>query len=116
HQRLIATLESADPNVRCWSFLPAPSPLAFWARRQAHETGIHRADAESAGGTVTPFETAFAVDGIEELLFGFLSRPSPGEGDGSGEVRSLHLRATDANASWSVAMGESGIRTERSTA
>ena len=25
-------------------------PLAFWARRQAHETAVHRVDAESALG------------------------------------------------------------------
>ena len=39
--------------TRQWSAsrsFPAPSPLAFWARRQAHETGIHRVDAESAVG------------------------------------------------------------------
>lgn len=34
--------------VDCWTFLDAPSPLAFWARRQAHETAIHRADAQLA--------------------------------------------------------------------
>ena len=39
--------------MRCFAFLPAPSPLAFWARRQAHETGIHRADVESAGFACT---------------------------------------------------------------
>src|SRR5438128_1511974 len=49
--RLVRTLESADRDVECWTFLPAPSPVAFWARRQAHETAIHRADAESATGS-----------------------------------------------------------------
>ena len=49
YQALAQTLRAADPAVQCWSFLPAPSPLAFWARRQAHETAIHRAG-RSAGG------------------------------------------------------------------
>jgi hypothetical protein len=39
HARLVQRLTDAAPDVECWSFLPAPSPLAFWARRQAHETG-----------------------------------------------------------------------------
>jgi uncharacterized protein (TIGR03083 family) len=55
HAALVETLQSADPDVRCWTFLPAPSPLAFWARRQAHETAIHRVDAEQAAGQVTRF-------------------------------------------------------------
>ena len=39
------------PDLRVLD-LPAarPSPLALWARRQAHETAIHRVDAELAAG------------------------------------------------------------------
>ena len=48
HEALVRTLAEADPDLNCWSFLSAPSPLAFWARRQAHETAIHRVDAEQA--------------------------------------------------------------------
>ena len=45
---LIEALDSASPDLEAWTFLPAPSPLAMLARRQAHETAIHRYDAESA--------------------------------------------------------------------
>ncbi|HTW99039.1 MAG TPA: maleylpyruvate isomerase N-terminal domain-containing protein, partial [Acidimicrobiales bacterium] len=31
---LIEALEAADPSLDCWTFFEAPSPLAFWARRQ----------------------------------------------------------------------------------
>jgi uncharacterized protein (TIGR03083 family) len=112
HARLVQTLETADPDTQCWSFLPAPSPVAFWARRQAHETGIHRADAESPGGPdrITPFPRDFAVDGIEELLFGFLSQPDGSERDGP--PRTLALRATDAGVDWLVRLGE-GARASR---
>src|SRR5205823_12484010 len=71
HANLLRTLERADPDIRCWTFLPAPSPLAFWARRQAHETTVHRADAQSATRGIVPVEPPFAVDGIDELLLGF---------------------------------------------
>ena len=36
HASLVQTLQSADPAVPFWSFLPAATPLASWARRQAH--------------------------------------------------------------------------------
>ena len=48
HAALVETLTTADPALECATFMAAPSSLAFWARRQAHETAIHRADAESA--------------------------------------------------------------------
>jgi uncharacterized protein (TIGR03083 family) len=111
HARLVGTLQTADPNVECWSFLPAPSPLAFWARRQAHETGIHRADAESPSGRMTPFPADLAVDGIEELLFGFLGRPQ--ERDDAIPTRMLGLHALDAGADWLVSIGPEGVDTRR---
>ncbi|MYR46912.1 maleylpyruvate isomerase family mycothiol-dependent enzyme [Streptomyces sp. SID5910] len=102
HQSLVATLAAAPPDVRCWHFLPAPSPLAFWARRQAHETAVHRIDAESArGGTAAGIDTAFAVDGIDELLRGMHARPKSAVR--TGEPRTLRIRATDApGAVWTV--------------
>jgi uncharacterized protein (TIGR03083 family) len=106
---LVLALSSADPGLECWTFLGAPSPLAFWARRQAHETAIHRADAQGAAGDgggdpdaaatwdgVTPFPAAFAADGIDEVLTGFAprSRPRAGSDRGVGGQR-MHVRATD---------------------
>ena len=74
---LAAALAAAPPDLECWTFLPAPSPLAMWARRQAHETAIHRVDAELAAGTaVSPFTPAFAADGVDELLTCFVPRRS----------------------------------------
>jgi uncharacterized protein (TIGR03083 family) len=76
HAALVGALTKAPPDLDCWAFLAAPSPLAFWARRQAHETAIHRVDAERAAGrTSAPaFEPAFAADGVDELIMGFLAR------------------------------------------
>lgn len=108
HRRLVDTLAAASRNLDCWTFHPAPSPspLAFWTRRQAHETAVHRYDAESArGGTPSPIATEFAVDGIDELLRGFHARArSRVRTDGP---RVLRVRAaTDADgcegAVWTV--------------
>ena len=110
HRNLTRVLEQASPDLDCWTFLPAPSPLGFWARRQAHETGIHRVDAEAARGAITPFEMAVAVDGIEEMLFGFASRRRrlPLEAP-----RRLGLSATDSADQWLVQMGATGVEVSR---
>jgi uncharacterized protein (TIGR03083 family) len=106
HQRLVDTLASADPDLRCWQFLPAPSPLAFWARRQAHETAVHRFDAESArGGTPSGIAPEFAADGIDELLTGFHARTRSRVR--SERPRVLRVRATDTeDAVWTVRLSQ----------
>ncbi len=81
HAELVRVLAAAGPETNCWTFLDAPSPVAFWARRQAHETAIHRVDAEQAAAAGAAPETGppdidprFAIDGIDELIMGFLAR------------------------------------------
>ncbi|MEV1083256.1 maleylpyruvate isomerase family mycothiol-dependent enzyme [Streptomyces sp. NPDC050211] len=102
HRHLVSTLSNAAPDVQCWHFLPSPSPLAFWARRQAHETTVHRFDAEAArGGTPSEIAPGFAVDGIDELLLGFHARPKSRVR--TDEPRVLRVRATDIDgALWTV--------------
>jgi uncharacterized protein (TIGR03083 family) len=110
HAALVETLRSADPDVQCWTFLPAPSPLAFWARRQAHETAIHRVDAELAVGATTPFPADFAADGIDELIMGFFGRDSEEltEEQRAGGRQSLLVRATDTGGEWLLDLTEDG--------
>jgi uncharacterized protein (TIGR03083 family) len=110
YRTLVSALEAAPPDLQCWTFLSAPSPLAFWSRRQAHETTIHRVDTELTAGrssdhlsSITP---DFAADGIDELLVGFLPRRS-------GELRSdepaaLAFRCTDVEGSWMLTIGPEG--------
>jgi uncharacterized protein (TIGR03083 family) len=120
HAALVAILRDADPDVECATFMPAPSPLAFWARRQAHETAVHRYDAQSArpGGPPAPaavFDPAFAADGVDELIMGFAGRGRyryrPADGDG-GE-RSLTIRAQDADGRWHVRLADGGNAVSR---
>ncbi len=111
HRALVQALRSADPATACATFLPAPSPLAFWARRQAHETAIHRADAELAAGAATPFDPQFAADGIDELVTGFAPREKlTGQDD---PTQTLQLRAADTQDAWHVVMGPGGVQAHR---
>nr|BFD94749.1 maleylpyruvate isomerase family mycothiol-dependent enzyme [Kitasatospora sp. Xyl93] len=94
HAALVDTLIAAPVDLECWSFLPSAGPLAFWARRQAHETAIHRLDADAAAGAPGPVvDTALALDGIDELVRGFMPRARSALR--SDVPRTLQVRATD---------------------
>jgi uncharacterized protein (TIGR03083 family) len=111
--RLVATLEAAPADLTCWTFMAAPSPLAFWSRRQAHETAIHRVDAELAAGRtvarLSPCPPAFAADGVDELVTGFWPRRSAPAG-AEGPV-TLGIRCTDESGAWVVTIGPDGVHT-----
>ncbi|MEV0097229.1 maleylpyruvate isomerase family mycothiol-dependent enzyme [Streptomyces sp. NPDC050738] len=103
HTALVAALSEAPAELECFTFMPAPSPLAFWARRQAHETAVHRMDAEAAAGArFSPLGTDFAVDGIDELLRLFHARLKSRVRTDT--PKTLRVRATDADADavWTV--------------
>lgn len=79
---LAEALTAAPDDVRAPVFLnDAPGPRAFWARRQCHETTVHAVDALAASlgchpdPTATWIDVDLAVDGIDELLGGFMTRP-----------------------------------------
>ncbi len=110
HAALVATLRGADPGICAWAFLPAPSPLAFWARRQAHETAIHRIDAELAAGRSAAVGGAFAADGIDELIMGFFGCDAEEltADQRAAPTRTLLVRATDAGRSWGVTLTADG--------
>lgn len=107
---LVSVLESAPPDLDCPTFLPAPSPLAMWARRQAHETAVHRFDAQDAIGAAEAFEPAFAADGLDELLVGFAPRRNkfPVE-----ETQHMVVHTQDTDDSWHLTMQPDGITTVR---
>ncbi|MFE1934455.1 maleylpyruvate isomerase family mycothiol-dependent enzyme [Streptomyces sp. NPDC056669] len=112
HGRMVGTLTDADPELKCFTFLPTEFPLAFWARRQAHETAIHRVDAESArGGALSPFTPEFAADGIDELLVGFHSLDRSRVRTDT--PRTLRVRATDHDAVWTMRLSQDVPHTVR---
>lgn len=100
---LVEAVRAASPDLQCWTLMRSGSPRDQWARRQAHETTIHRADTElAAGRAVTSVAAAFASDGIDELLGGFFGRDLTDARCGT-----IGIRPTDGGTPWAVDVSES---------
>jgi uncharacterized protein (TIGR03083 family) len=95
-QRLVTAVRQAGSD-QVWTFA-GPQPAPFWARRMAHETAVHCADAELAAGRRPAFAPDLAADAIDEWL-GFLCGPEAGHDDprlgAMPEGAVLHIHATD---------------------
>lgn len=115
HTRLVSALRAAPASLECWTFMPGASPLAFWARRQAHETTVHRADVESAlpSHDPGPVDPVLATDGIDELLRSFHARERSRVR--TPEPRILRVRATDTGDVWTVRLSPEPPRTDHGT-
>jgi uncharacterized protein (TIGR03083 family) len=98
---------SMDKPVWNWSSI-WPDTAAFWPRRMAHETSVHRVDAELAAGVQRPIDTALAADGVDEFLTVHFAEDAEAF-TGGGE--SVVLRTTDAPGEWTVtaAQGRAAI-------
>ena len=107
---LIEVLKSAPADVAAFTFLPAPTSLTMWARRQASEIAIHRFDAEQARGITSHFDPQFATDMLDELMCGFAPRPRPIDLDGP-EV--IHVHAEDTDEHWYLTIGSERTETSR---
>ena len=95
--RIVDAVREAGSDL-VWSF-NGPTPAGFYLRRMAHETLVHRADAQLAAGAEPEpvIEAGVAADAIDEWLMllaggldnaGELAKALPG---GAG----LHVHATD---------------------
>ena len=70
-------LTTRAPDSAAPSWYQPESTVAFWMRRMAQETVIHRLDAELAaraaiGSPVSPVPSDIAADGVDEVLIRFL--------------------------------------------
>ncbi|MGY6500755.1 MAG: maleylpyruvate isomerase family mycothiol-dependent enzyme [Acidimicrobiales bacterium] len=108
---LLATFDQVgfDKQTPTWS---GPRPAAFWARRAAHETAVHRWDAQAAITRPAPLEADQAVDLIDEVLDVVAPRRMAANG-WEGDSASLHLHCTDVDGEWTVELGPDGISVRR---
>ncbi len=98
---LAAALREAGPDAPLWTPL-GPGGAGFFARRFAHETVVHRADATLAAGLPYELDPEVAVDALDEWLE-LASLPQmlelfPERRALLGPGRTVHLHATDTPA------------------
>ena len=102
---LVDTIRAAGPQTVVWSWTDDHS-VGFWARRMAHETAVHRVDAELTLGREFAVDADLAADAISEWLDLLCSakavdaQPELAQLRGEGQV--LHLHSTDPG------LGEAG--------
>jgi uncharacterized protein (TIGR03083 family) len=73
HTRLLEMFRRSGPDTPSATWSPPDQTVGFWARRMAHETAVHRVDAELAAGAATPVDDELAVDGVDEILIVMLA-------------------------------------------
>jgi uncharacterized protein (TIGR03083 family) len=103
HAALLDALAGAPADLECYTLWPAPSARDMWARRQAHETAIHRADVVAPGGDVPRYPAEFAADGIDEVLTRYRARP--GRSPVPPQRVVLSVRPDDVDTVWTVVLG-----------
>jgi uncharacterized protein (TIGR03083 family) len=102
-----AHLESLDPDTPTYNWAPRARVAAFWHRRAAHETTVHRWDAQVAVRLPEPIESKLAADTVAEALDTFL--PAGRRRTDTGTQGLVHLNATDLGLEWYVRLRGAGI-------
>jgi len=110
---LLTELTETPPDTTCWTWYEPQQDVAFWYRRMAHETAVHRVDAEQAFGAPAPVPADLALDGIDEVLERMLAYDWFNEAvDGHGET--VLINAGDQQ--WLLRLAEREIGFERAPA
>lgn len=106
-QSLARCLADASPAPDLWTFVDTRTDdgLAFWRRRMAHETLVHRYDAELAAGVPSsPVAPWLAVDGIDEL-WQYYAEGVPDWMTFTAGIGVVRIEATDTDAAWALSLG-----------
>jgi uncharacterized protein (TIGR03083 family) len=116
---LVSTFDVLDPEMPAWNWAPQGKRVAFWQRRMAHETAVHRWDLQMAIGQAEPIETKLAADGVAEVLDTWLpagrrhpvAQADHTTGDSGGHLPTgmVALHATDIEHVWHVRLRGEGI-------
>lgn len=84
--RMLDAVCTVDPLTPCSTWSPYDQTIGFWVRRMAHETAVHRVDAQQALGLPWDVDPLVAADGIDEALSLWLGTRMPPGMLGSGEA------------------------------
>ncbi|MBA2529981.1 MAG: maleylpyruvate isomerase family mycothiol-dependent enzyme [Euzebyales bacterium] len=98
---LASRLQERDPQEPVWSWA-GDHRVAFWQRRMAQETLVHRWDAEAAVGEPAPLDPALAGDGVDEYLHVMLASQARRGQPYGGPAGTVHLHRSDGPGEWLV--------------
>ncbi len=107
HERLLEMFDRSDPTTPSATWWPPDQTVGFWARRMAHETAVHRADAELAIGTQPSVDADLAVDGVDEILVIMLAGDWSDEPDEAATGQRVAISA--GGSSWSVTLERGSV-------
>ncbi|MEV6164180.1 maleylpyruvate isomerase N-terminal domain-containing protein [Streptomyces sp. NPDC052052] len=116
--KTVEALRAAGPDQEVWSWAgEGKQNTGFWARRMAHETIVHQADAALTAKTGYEVAPELAADTIEEWLEIVAFAQAGGDSQAAelcGGGRSIHLHATDVpDAEWLIEFGEDAFTWRR---
>ncbi len=106
YQNVVSVLDGLDPELPAWNWAPQRKRAGFWHRRVAHETAVHRWDAQFATINAEPIEPKLAADGISEVLDTWL--PAGRRKGPTGVAGVVGLHATDVAQDWLVRLRPDG--------
>ena len=116
--RIVDAVREAGSDL-VWSFT-GPAPAGFWLRRMAHETLVHRADAQLAAGAEPEpvIDAEVAADAIDEWLM-LLTGGLGNAGERAKALPAgagLHIHATGdglgGRGEWMIRHDAGGLRVE----
>jgi uncharacterized protein (TIGR03083 family) len=107
YTELLAVLDAVDPELPAWNWAPQTKKAIFWHRRMAHETAVHRWDAQMASGLAEPIEAKLASDGVTEVLDTWLPARLPEKASARAGMIALH--AADVDQVWYVRLRGAGV-------
>lgn len=108
HRDVLAALHATAPDAPTWTWIPEKT-ASFFYRRMAHETAVHRWDAQCAAGTPTPIDPELAADGVSEVIDVMMRYQARGPVSAY-PTGSLHLHRTDGEGEWML-VAEGGTLT-----
>ena len=109
--RLCRLLAAADPAAPAQTFSEEQT-VGFWIRRMAHETVVHRVDAEQAHGYESVVDAELATDGIDEVFDVFITRcPDWADLVPTDDVVRIETRGRSWTARFGRYVGEMGSKT-----
>lgn len=104
---LRAEFSVREPGAPAPTWFGPDQTVAFWIRRMAQETVIHRIDAELAAGLpVTPVPADLAADGTDEVLTVMLAYLAQQWPDDFAELAGGHLAAEGGHDAITITAGD----------